>query len=169
MEKMKRLMSFRGTSQGDARYSESSQNSKENTPRRQCVATPPIPAPSQAADEREKLAMHKVQFQVDYYGQKSDQEGEEDEGDDRDLFTSLSTGLKRPNLQRTRSRSVECVKGPAGKVNLRRSILKGPREDLDQHSAGSEMSLDVEGGVPHFRKSRSQSYYAFRYDDGKPT
>ena len=141
MKRIKRLVSFRGR--------EAEQRERENVPPLNVVP----PTPLEENDE-ERSPIPRVQFQDEHeLPKKKEKKSLSIDHDEGDLF-SLSVP-RRSNLHRTRSRSVECVKDPQGRQNLRRSILKAQGEML----RGSETSLD---GTPHFRKSRSQSYYAFR-------
>ena len=147
MKKVKRLMSFGGND------SETTRNRarKENIPRQNVAGF----------SEKERSPIPRVQFQEEFEIAKKHQKkalSMDNPPEDQDVFNNLSVMPKRSNLQRTKSRSVECVKGPEGRQNLRRSILKAQKEEEEQ-TGSSDTSLE---GVSHFRKSRSQSYYAFR-------
>ena len=157
MKKIKRLVSFGGNEESQ-QGAAGKENTKTKIPRQ--VVIPPTPI-----DDMERAPIPKVQFQDDFESSSRQRKSlDQDQQDDHLLLSSLSVPRRPCNLQRTKSRSVECVKGPQQQQNLRRSIHKAQAEDNNSdHRQGSEMSLDGGGGVPpHFRKSRSQSYYAFR-------
>eukprot|EP00095_Tigriopus_kingsejongensis_P004597 maker-scaffold416_size178335-snap-gene-0.27 protein:Tk04597 transcript:maker-scaffold416_size178335-snap-gene-0.27-mRNA-1 annotation:"hypothetical protein DRE_03791" len=81
----------------------------------------------------------------------------EEESDDE----SSQPNFRRSNLERTKSRSVECMKNLEGRDSLRKGLmrsLKGREEDT-----GSERSVDSFTGRQLSRSTRSQSYYGTKH------
>lgn len=71
--------------------------------------------------------------------------------------------FRRTNLQRTKSRSVECMKSLEGRQTTRKGLLKSYQEDGD--NLGSERSVDSFGERHLSRTKRSQSYYGTRHQN----